>query len=411
MFTYFFSATMRQYFVAVSVLLPLILILATSVFSDAQQCTLDAECNGHGVCKEGVCQCSEAGWIGTHCELRTDVSATYGLNGKFRFEFAVLADNSGIAIRQSSKTPNTWFGGIWNVGPDGMTQGDCWMHYFGTKHNTPYILDMYSKSTKTPTEDTQNDLLEYGGWKNDTHWVMQYNRKWDTGDSKDIVFSSVAGTYYRYMWAIGHKQPADRDMGHHGYMGGNTGQFKVDFAGKSFVELTDGIKWPQLYTTMAIALTALLVTTAILRQPCIQNSDLFNHSLGGASLRKPVVYAADTAVFFQDMVDFSLGEMIFIAGYLFVVVAGTVSSSAEYDAVGRGRDYIAGHLLAIQMTLSMLPTSRNSPFLYLLRVPFDHAIKFHRISGRLSIVFGITHFIGMLTKWGRYIRTWYESVG
>jgi hypothetical protein len=51
----------------------------------------------------------------------------------------------------------TWFGGIFNVGPDGMTSGDCWMLYFvGGTVNT--AADYFSSSRNMPSLDNTQDL-------------------------------------------------------------------------------------------------------------------------------------------------------------------------------------------------------------------------------------------------------------
>lgn len=52
-----------------------------------------------------------------------------------------------------------------------------------------------------------------------------------------------------------------------------------------------------------------------------------------------------------------------------------------------------GRAWYLPMALLFIPVSRNSPFLRLVNLPFEHAVRFHRWLGHFSLVILLLHSI------------------
>jgi hypothetical protein len=163
-------------------------------------------CSGQGICNSNnyynVCQCNW-GYMTADCSLKANASLLYGA-ARFSLEFTYFpSGSSSYAYFKATTTELAWFGGIWNVGPDGMSSGDSWFWYHYADTGAAALSDRYSNGRSTPSVDSRNDLLLTNSYTNSTHWVFEFTRLLNTRDSNDIVFSTIPGSWSRFMWCKG----------------------------------------------------------------------------------------------------------------------------------------------------------------------------------------------------------------
>lgn len=75
--------------------------------------------------------------------------------------------------------------------------------------------------------------------------------------------------------------------------------------------------------------------------------------------------------------DLCLADFVLAVGTLGAYVAFVLVAANDRDEYSDGGQ-AAGRLAAFMLGVSLLPVSRNSLYLLLLRVPFDRAIRWHR---------------------------------
>jgi hypothetical protein len=75
----------------------------------------------------------------------------------------------------------------------------------------------------------------------------------------------------------------------------------------------------------------------------------------------------------------TFGDMLLLLLYFVSLILYLGVAKAGYGVAGRDFVFVVGQLAAIHMSLAMLPTSRNSLFLYVCGVPFERALKWHKI--------------------------------
>ncbi len=176
---------------------------------------------------------------------------------------------------------------------------------------------------------------------------------------------------------------------------GACGQVSIDFSGGTFQELTDGVNIPLLYNVLFVALGLLVLGGLIF------NRDWIVYSALGRFLRRPLIFPADASSTAQGLGIWELStlEHIVLTGWIVYFAVGIALSTAAYGVVGRSPTYVLGHTCAIQMAISLIPVARNSPFLWLMGIPFDIAIRCHRISSWLAILLSFIHGLCMVIFW------------
>ncbi len=183
----------------------------------------DDACSGHGAPvapASSMCVC-DAGWLRSNCSLAGVGGGEYGrYERRFRTEWARVATAAGPALRLRMTTNQLqWWGVIFNVGYDGMTDGDCWMMVV-SDNGFPFATDRYSNNGRgLPSIDSQQvlpflfssllhpsctarqrclvsrckDLVDVYGYRNSTHQVIEFTRLINTGDPADDILA-IDGT-------------------------------------------------------------------------------------------------------------------------------------------------------------------------------------------------------------------------
>ena len=332
---------------------------------------------------------------------------------------------AGVPIPSDPNGPNqirirqtfaglTWYGGIFNVGVDGMTSGDTFIHYCTS--TSCVASDRYSGGRNEPDIDTSQDLPNVIGWYNTTHTVVEYTRYFVTADpAHDIAFTNVPGSWYRYMWTYGasgdvfdsgkHGGATGTALSSHGYVG-ETGQIQIDFAGNKAELLTDGVKWPSMYYVVAATIGIMIVSGLLFQIPSYRNGVV------GRWMRSPIRllhYCFSSCIdtkfdsfacnLFGTLTTSSVHDLLAMSAYILFLVIAIVVSVPAYVNVGRSPSYLIGHLVAIQLAFLLLPVTRNSIFQRIFGISFNDAIAWHRRISRVTVILTFCHGVAMLVLW------------
>lgn len=99
------------------------------------------------------------------------------------------------------------------------------------------------------------------------------------------------------------------------------------------------------------------------------------------------------------------GDILLLLLYIISLLVYLFVARISYASAGRDFVFAAGQLSAIHMSLAMLPTSRNSLFLYVCGIPFERALKWHRIMGTIAALSMYTHAVTMILKYASQLQT------
>lgn len=97
------------------------------------------------------------------------------------------------------------------------------------------------------------------------------------------------------------------------------------------------------------------------------------------------------------------GEIVFIWVYAVLNIGVTLYSYTRFSFYGHSpmsalvRTF--GHLINVNLGATLLPVTRNSVWMWLLRMPFERANKYHRIFGRMTYLFMSAHFGVWMIRW------------
>ena len=398
----------------------------------ASTCT---NCSGRGTCTpSGVCQC-DAGAFGVDCSIGASAGSpvySFVIHGG---EGQVITQEWFNALNATTTEPylhlrwctteDSWFGGIFNVAPDGMSpksgsNADTWTFWVAPT-GTVYVADWASTSPAKPDLDAQQDLIVVNGWRNATHQCAEFRRLYNTGDANDIVLSTIPGDLVRFMWTHGDESPSESRVERskngnvrtpqipmHKYLG-YTGQFKVDFAAGTYEPLLSGVRWPYGYWfVLLLSLVCLLLPFGlILQRDSVKVSRVgwwlrkrpMKLCCGGRRTTQGEWYHRYTLQFLPTLRNLSYQEVVATLFYLGINLATVFASLNDYDDAGRSATYIFGHLLALHLALALLPVSRNSFFLALCNIGIDHAITWHRRINNMTIFWCLAHFVSMIIFW------------
>jgi hypothetical protein len=390
-------------------------------------------CSSSGLCRAGVCECY-SGAFGEDCAIRsTQENPIYGfvVHGG---EGQVITQEWRLVFNSSSPylhlrwctTEDSWFGGIFNTAPDGMSpmtgsSAETWTFWIAPGSRTIYLADWFSTSQAKPDLDNQQDLHLVNGWRNDTHQCAEFTRPLNTGDGDDIEISPFPDNPLRFMWTHGMSSPSESKVERsrdnqvrspviplHGYLG-YTGMWRVDFARGTLDPLLSGVRWPWGYwLVLLLSLACLLLPFGMILQRdsvkvsrvgwCLRKRPL-KLCCGGRRSSERAWYHIASLQFLPTLRDCSIQELLACSIYLGINLATIGASLKDYSDVGRSATYIFGHLLALHLAFSLLPVSRNSPFLSLCNIGIDQAITWHRRVNMMTMVWLVAHFVSMIIFW------------
>ena len=86
----------------------------------------------------------------------------------------------------------------------------------------------------------------------------------------------------------------------------------------------------------------------------------------------------------------TLGNGLFFALYLAIHALCLLASAADDGSIDFGRGF--GSLAAANSAILVIPATRNSILTWILGLPFDHVVVYHRFCGRCAILCGVIHF-------------------
>ena len=94
----------------------------------------------------------------------------------------------------------------------------------------------------------------------------------------------------------------------------------------------------------------------------------------------------------------TFGERAFLLGYLGSIAAFFVMALQEYAIAGKGWVLSFGFASSVQFALALLPVSRTSVFLHMIGIPFERALKWHRVFAGVAALVMLIHAITMIYK-------------
>lgn len=97
--------------------------------------------------------------------------------------------------------------------------------------------------------------------------------------------------------------------------------------------------------------------------------------------------------------DLCFADLFLVAFTLGLYLAFVVTAANDRENFSDGGQ-AAGRLAGFMLSVTLLPVSRNSLYLLVLRIPFDRAIRFHRWNARLLTVVFLAHGGRMMVQNG-----------
>lgn len=282
------------------------------------------------------------------------------------------------------------------------------------------MSDYFSSGRSSPSSDSQQDLTQILGFTTNGYTIMEFTRKLVTTDTKsDLALPLVAGQYTRFMWAVlggtGGTGNGKDKLPMHNYIG-SIGQFQVDFVGGTFVELSDGVKWPTGYYYALVILIVVMVGAGLERyvirpfpsvfRVILHQTPLTIFGLTESTVQGKIGSDGDrdksdsmcdclhtcTCDFLPALLSLSVLELKIVALYFAMISLLIVKSQSEYTDVGRSWLYVFGHVTSLHYALSLLPVTKNSVFLPLFGISRNStAIAWHRRIGRVTLLFTFIH--------------------
>ena len=178
--------------------------------------------------------------------------------------------------------------------------------------------------------------------------------------------------------------------------------FAVDWQTGYYAELTDGVKWPNLYFAAAVGggvIAAVGFFLSMTKFRLSKLSQLLRRRLYSVprtdnTCWDSIVCDARTAFLNQ-----TFSELCLVLCYPVILGVGITLSTGAYADIGKNSGYVIGHLVALHLAVTALPVTRNSVWLWWFGIDFDSAIAWHRRVARVTIVLMWAHFLSMEIIW------------
>lgn len=207
-------------------------------------------------------------------------------------------------------------------------------------------------------------------------------------------------------WAIG--QGASILTSYHGSTSADRSQLTVNFVSGQAEHSTPLSSWKLLsYSFLYPIALATLVLTLFFRVAALRESTVGRWLMHSRSKSLPVPdgvwYNTLTCGLARQLQIFTAGELLVFATLLVMLGAFFVVAWRLYTAANHTLVHCLGYLTSILMSLALLPTARNSLWQQLFGLPWERAVKWHRLIASLALVAMITHGVTMVVShsWAR----------
>ena len=386
-------------------------------------------CSGHGAClaASSTCQCAD-GWVGLDCGV---VAAQSLCPQSPAFCMAWAVTNATLYMRVRAAVQG-WAGVMWGAGADGMTGGQ--LIQLSMAQGVPSAVEMLSGGQSTPQLAPWNGVGSVAGYTTAEYSEWSFERPCDLGVEGALQVPTVAGVKVPLSWAM-----RDGAFSPHAHTADVRGQVLVDMV-TGEAEVVDRPSLLPLYLPFVVAAVAVLVCGLVLRVPavgagvvgrCCLRKRLSSLGEDGYALAAAqagakasvasesqdaglVVQSDDSLTWTSRLLaalshvdnlslnaatslyHLTTGELLVVAAYL-AAVGGFLLAAAGSVLTW---PVVLGHLVAIHVTLSVLPVSRNSVWHFAFGVSFDRAVKWHRYVARATVLCIGAHCVLVVSRYG-----------
>lgn len=199
---------------------------------------------------------------------------------------------------------------------------------------------------------------------------MSFTLSTDTGVATDVPLAVGAGLHNTYIWAHGGRWPATHDNGDSGFVN---------------VYWKDGTCGPPLKTRKVSAayIFVVLLLVAVCNSPYSPATKLLQPL---HATRLPLPYLHDYSLS-------GLGMLaIFFAFCLAVLFTHSKSAVVSLASLTSA----SGQVAILCFWLALIPTSKTSVTLWLFGVPFERAVKYHKVVTMTALCFSLLHLFANL---------------
>ena len=370
-------------------------------------------CSGHGTCSAAnLCICA-TGFLGSDCSIPSRVGGGPKCFKSFCMDFGLEGSNPAVPLIAPAEVSRVhvqikartlgWIGFLLDTF-DGMTNGPG---FYFTRDPTDGSTSAYFIFSKIVDEP---DVESTGGEE-----VKASARAYlDPSDSAwtVITFSKLVGTYPSLTLEGG--DGGGRQLFSYAYSGDNAwaihdedGKLIVDWWAGSIVKM-DEVNLMMVYAPMIVFVVLTLLLAYVFSiipalRYCAVGNFAFQRRVGDWSGKIGGAIGLLTTDLWSTMLDLLWGEVFVVLLYAAGVTLFVLSGYKEFPKVVVPPIFVYGHLTAVHYALLLVPLSKNSVWGWLFQSSFERLVKWHRIAGRLAIVWNYIHLATMLSKYGRGI--------
>ena len=365
-------------------------------------------CSGNGVCmaSSSACAC-DPGFLSADCSIPSRVVGGAQCFGEYCIDFGLEGTTSPLTrdsvtkvhVQLSAATAG-WVGFLLNA-KDGMTNGagfyftrdaatgatSTWPIY-ATIKNQPELVDGgmdVSGSAQSYTSATDSRVTVYSFTK-------------DVSVSPQFVLSGEQR--FSYAWStqsafLQHDRPV--------------GKLFIDwYAGT--IKKVPGTNYLMIYTSMIVFVGATLFLAFVFSKIpalryCAVGNGVFQRRVGNWSGKTGGALGLATVDLWPTIQDLLLGEVAILSMYAACLAVFIAVGYREFDKAGYPAPFTWGHVTAMHYAFLLMPVNRNSIWAWLFSSSFERLVKWHRIIGRLALVFNYTHMITMSYHYGIGVGT------
>eukprot|EP00808_Paulinella_micropora_P007592 g66036.t1 len=368
-------------------------VLAQTTGTDS---ACEEACNNQGECMDGTCYCYW-GFLGKTCALQGftgcfDAGYCYALARKVQDASAGVGElYVQTALALSAGTG--WHGLLVNSDKGGMSNADCWIMTY--KGESAQLDDRWSANQATPNFDAEMrmDLHLFTAERNVSHTVFHFKRNLTVPDRAHDRDIGVTGGI-KLGWAY---QVSSTDFVYHNSARGRELTINPDTGAVEDAEIASKSQiWAYIVVIIASIVLGLLMIwfTSGGGKP----GGMVNTLRYGKPFR--TVSSPDVLSIVHFTTEKSWLELFWLALYFAANIAFVLVAYVNLKEIGKGVEYALGQWAAVSIAFVLFPPVRNGIWVVAMGIPFERAIQYHRVMGRVAFMAVVFHFFFMLARYG-----------
>jgi predicted ferric reductase len=270
------------------------------------------------------------------------------------------------------------------------------------------IVDAFSDSRNNPRQDKKNDVMNPTGEQKDGTTIIKYRRKLDTGDkAEDVVIENKPQfLLWSYHNALDGTDPNNYPKHTHK---DNTGINFFSGAGGT-TKKAAGLQAGYIFLIIIGGVAGIWIVIRHFKK-CIKgisNGPARDVEMGdGDTPTLPPKKSAKCTTRWEgrlgqriDCLEWEVVDFFLISFYVAANLVGLLVGCKDQEAKPYDYGRCIGHLLGANALIIAIPATRNSVLVFFLGIPFDRAIKYHRMIGYWIFTLVSLHFFLQLGYFG-----------